>query len=366
MPTIYNKYRVQLRNVSNVSASKTALIDLPCGPRYHQLVLQHGYSSGSNSIGGAFANILEARLKVNGKVQRTFSGLQLRDMNILNGSGFDAVTGEAPNTAPGVSMPVFFSEPWRQVPAEADSLAWPSSGWRSFQLEVDLGAASTPTLIAWAIVDDKPAPADAPPGLCKWIRQQWNASATSFDIATIDRRDWLQQISLYPDSGTTRATAASSSTTSGSASIGFASGQITAADVGRIITGTGIPAGSYLVSFDSATTGTLSQAATATGSSLVFTVYGGIGISKATMRLNGNIVHELTAQANGALLQQHTMTPKTTGRTAGVYDLALDHDGLLASAPLLDGARDLTLTLESAAAMSGTITAIIQRLGPPE
>jgi hypothetical protein len=47
-------------------------------------------------------------------------------------------------------------------------------------------------------------------------------------------------------------------------------------------------------------------------------------------------------------------------------DLVFDHDGLLASAVNLNGAKDTTLTIAAGGAMSGTITAIIQRLGLPD
>jgi hypothetical protein len=53
-------------------------------------------------------------------------------------------------------------------------------------------------------------------------------------------------------------------TTSGAAGITFASGAITASDIGRPITGAGIPAGATLLARPSATTGTLSANATAT------------------------------------------------------------------------------------------------------
>ncbi|HVV00274.1 MAG TPA: major capsid protein P2, partial [Verrucomicrobiae bacterium] len=108
------KKRIQIRNVQNVAASKTALINLPVGDRYHYVVLQHGYSAGTNTIAAACSNITEIRVKVNGRVQRVISGTQLRDMNLLNGTQYDC-TG-LPNTAPGVSFPIFFREQWRESP----------------------------------------------------------------------------------------------------------------------------------------------------------------------------------------------------------------------------------------------------------
>jgi hypothetical protein len=197
------KYRLQVRSVQNVAASKTALIDLPCGQRYHYIVLEHGFAAGTNTIAGAESNITEIRIKSNSRVQRIISGTQLRDMNLLNGTAYDC-TG-LPNTAPGVTFPIYFAEPWRETPADQDALAWATSGWLSFQIEVDLGAASTPTLLAYAVVDDFVPPANTNPGIVKWIRQSLVPAGTQYDVVTLDRRDWLQQISIYPDSGASQA-----------------------------------------------------------------------------------------------------------------------------------------------------------------
>lgn len=290
------KYRLQLRNIQNVAASKTALIDLPCGQRYHYIVLAHGYSAGTNTIAAAATNISEIRIYSNSRIQRVFSGTQLRDMNLLNNppgaTNFDC-TG-VPNTAPGVTFPIFLGEPWRETPADQDALAWATAGWLSFQIQIDFGAATSPTLLAYAVVDDfVPAP-NTNPGIVKWIRSQLVPGGTTYDYNQLDRRDFLQQISIYPDSGG-------------------------------------------------------SQAPTL-----------------VTFKRNSQILHELSAAANTALLQNSQMSPAATGRTSGIYDLVFDHDGLLTSSVPMDGARDSLLEVTAGSAMSGTQTAIIQRLGPPE
>jgi len=193
------KYPIKLRNVSNVAASKTALIDIPVGPRYHTVILEHGFASGTNTIAGAMANITEIRVVVNDRVQRVFSGVQLRDLNILNGTTHDCQG--VPNTAPGVSLPIFFAEPWRKDSASQDALAWNTSGFKSFRIEVDLGAASTPTLVASAVIDQFQPSGNVTPLFVTMRRQQVAAAGTSFDITTIDRKNLLQQISVYADSG---------------------------------------------------------------------------------------------------------------------------------------------------------------------
>lgn len=62
-------------------------------------------------------------------------------------------------------------------------------------------------------------------------------------------------------------------TTSASAAITFASNAMTAVDIGRTVTGAGIPVGSTLIARPTATTGTLSANATATAT--VAVVMGG-------------------------------------------------------------------------------------------
>lgn len=286
------KNRIQLRDVSSVAASKTVVINCPVGPRYHYIVLQHGYAAGTNTIAAAATNITEIRVKVNGRPQRTYSGTELRDWNILNGTAFDC-TG-VPNTAPGVSFPLFFSEPWRLDERDQDALAWFTAGWTSFQIEVDIGAASTPTLVGYAVTDELQPSSQSNPGIVKVIKQRVNASGTSFDIVTLDRRDWYQVLNIYPDSG-----------------------------------GSNAP-------------------------------------TKVTVRHNGVIRHELTNTANTALLTNWSMTPAASGRTANLYDVVFDHDALLGSAVPMDGARDLTVTIEAGSAMSGTTTVLVTRLGPLE
>ncbi|MGC3958116.1 MAG: hypothetical protein QM813_09320 [Verrucomicrobiota bacterium] len=166
--------------------------------------------------------------------------------------------------------------------------------FKSFRIEVDLSTASTPTLVASAVIDQFQPAAGATPWYVTMRRQQVAAAGTSFDITTIDKKSLLQQISLYPDSGG-------------------------------------------------------SNAATI-----------------VTVRRDGQIVRELTKSANFALLSNNDMTPTASGRTASVFDLVFDHDDLLNSSLLLTGAKEFTLTVEAASAMSGTVTFLVQRYGPLE
>lgn len=293
------KYTIPLRNIQNVASSRTALIDLPIGKRYHRIILEAGYAAGTNTLVGMAAHIAEIRLKINGRVQRVYSGTQLRDLTLLQGVAYD--WQGLPNTAPGVAIPIYLAEPWRTSPQQRDAMAWETSGWQSFQLEVELGAvgsqtALSQTLVAHAVVDNfvsgKPPEQRA---ILKQLRQSSPAGGVAFDIATLERRDFLTQISIYPDSGASRV------------------------------------------------------------------------ITKVTLRLNGESVHEVTGTANFAYNSGAGMFPTASGRTASMYDLVLDNDDDLGSAVGLAGLRDATLSIESGAlAMSGTTTYIVERFGPPE
>lgn len=65
---------------------------------------------------------------------------------------------------------------------------------------------------------------------------------------------------------TTEGRAVTIGTTNASAAITFAAGVLTSEDVGRTVTGTGIPANATIATVSSSTAGTLSANATATGS----------------------------------------------------------------------------------------------------
>lgn len=289
------KKRIQLRNVQNVGDSKTVLIECPIGPRYHWVGLQMTYTSGTNTAAGVAAHFTMIRVKCNGRIQREFSGSELRDLNILNGAIYD-ISG-VPNTAPGATLPIFFAEPWRKDPNDQDALALPTvareGALSSFQIEIDTSAVIATsaglTLVAYAVVDDFVPDRFR---MTKIKRISTPNGGNAFDFTTLDKKDFLSQITIYPDSSTSAA------------------------------------------------------------------------LTKATLRINGDIKHELTQLANTALNVHHGMiAPGASGRTAGVYDLVLDHDDLLSSSYPLDGVNDIGLTIEAGGSPAGTTVLQVQRIG---
>lgn len=189
------KFRIPLRDMTGGGTTKQTII-CPLGYRYHNIKIQEYYAGGTNTIAGACTNITEIRVKVNNRVQRKFSGTQLRDLNLLNGTQYDAVAGEVPNTAPGVTSTLYLAEPWRKDLKTQDSLAWPTTGWGSLTVEVD--ATNACTLTCWATVD-LALPKD-PQMITKIMPAVINAG-TKVDYTLQDQSGWLTQISLYPDSG---------------------------------------------------------------------------------------------------------------------------------------------------------------------
>lgn len=99
-------------SVSNVAASTTAQADIPVGQRILGILIQHGFSSGTNTVAGGMTNISKVRFKVDGFIARELSGTKLRDLNLANGRIHDC--RGLPNTAPGVSLMLNFAEPWRR------------------------------------------------------------------------------------------------------------------------------------------------------------------------------------------------------------------------------------------------------------
>lgn len=298
------KFALECRNVQNVVASGTALVVVPVGRRIHGFIIQHGYTGGTNTLAGAALNVSEINFKLDGRSQRRVTGKQLRDLLLLNGSGYDFVG--LPNTAPGVAMFFPFSEPWRKdlndifgtsLPTVWQKASGGGGAFDSVQIEIKLGAATAPTLKVYMIVDDVIPTLKAgqnAPWFVKWLPYSFPAAGTKFDVSTIDRRDFLLQASFYPDTG--------------------------AGEVPTVI----------------------------------------------TIRKDSEILTELTYSANKAHLLASELDPANAGRSATIFDVVFDANDALAYAEDLNASRELVATVESANAMSGTMTALVQRIGPPE
>lgn len=188
-----------------IAAGSKATCDLPLGLRYHTITLElsdNGVSSVSNNIDTILtALVTNIYVKINGKAQRTHSGKQLNQMNGSNGNRWLAQTSGTPGNANfRIYLTIFFAEPWRKDIREVQLSAWNMAGpnVESFQIEVELNAGlTTPNVTGFYEFE----PATGPLGtITKVIQQSLAAVGTTQDFNTLDRRDFLQAIHLFPTS----------------------------------------------------------------------------------------------------------------------------------------------------------------------
>jgi hypothetical protein len=137
------------------------------------------------------------RVKVNGKVQRTHTAVELNVCNAVNGAAYAEKTSGTDGQANRRHyLPIFFAEPWRKGNAEAQASAWNAVGIESLQVEVDVKAGLAAPIVEGFYEYDNPV---AGLGMIqKWIRQTFPALGTAQDFNTIDRRDFIQAIHLFP------------------------------------------------------------------------------------------------------------------------------------------------------------------------
>jgi hypothetical protein len=188
--------RKQLPTFSGVAAGQTAVCDLDLGSRYHIAWLVLGNNAvASNDLADLVGEI---RVKVGGKVQRTHTAVELNALNAVNGAYYAEKTSGSPGFANYRHyLPIFFAEPWRKGNAEAQLKAWNAVGIPSLQIEVDVVAGLAAPIVEGFYEYD--APVNNQIGLIqKWIRQTFPAVGTQQDFNTIDRRDFIEAIHLFP------------------------------------------------------------------------------------------------------------------------------------------------------------------------
>jgi hypothetical protein len=191
-----------LPTFNGVASAQTATVDLPIGLLYHVIWLKVGYdaTNASKETAGTAANqiIGDIKVKINGKVQRTFSAKQLNAMNSANGSQFALKTsGTMGSSGYREYIPIFFAEPWREDVREQVLSAWSVDGVRSFQIEVDIKTISSPIVAGFYEFE----PATGTLGsIVKVVRQTFAVNGTAIDLNTIDRRDFLQALHLFSTS----------------------------------------------------------------------------------------------------------------------------------------------------------------------
>jgi len=175
----------------------TATCDLTLGLRYHALWLELGDTGGTTLASGNL--IRDIRLKVNGKVQRTHSGVELNALQSVNGAAFALKTSGTPGAAAyRTYLPIWFSQPWRKNNTEVGRTSIFAGGIESLQLEVDIREGLTsPVLQGW--FEYEPLNSGERLGaLVKWIRQSLAAAGTTQTFSNLDKRDFIEAIHLFP------------------------------------------------------------------------------------------------------------------------------------------------------------------------
>jgi hypothetical protein len=191
-----------------VAKKATSTFNLDLGKRYHAIWLEVGDTAtvAGTTVAAVLANLIDQiRVKINGKVQRTMSAVELHAIYGLMGSAFCATYNGIASLASGLTvggriyLPIWFAEPWRNNNAEVPLTAWNAAGIDSFQLEVDVHDSLTaPILTGWYEYD---APTGGLGAIVKWIRQTLGASGSAQDFNQISKLDWIQSMHLIPTGG---------------------------------------------------------------------------------------------------------------------------------------------------------------------
>lgn len=149
-------------------------------------------------------------------------------------------------------------------------------------------------------------------------------------------------------------------TTSGSATVTSATAAFTAADVGRTISGAGIPAGSTITAVGSGTSVTISQLATATATGVTITVGRG---SKATFVVTCPAITEVDVQAIYTSAQFGNFLQRTFPEQVEAWtQLLLALSARTAETALLDGIA-ANSTAVTAAGLVGGARDLLARIG---
>ena len=192
--------RKLLPTFTAIAAGQTATCNLDLGKRYHIIWLELGNNAVAANALSDLVN--EIRVKINGKVQRTHTAVELNACNGVNGSIYTEKTSGTDGQANRRHyLPIYFAEPWRNGNAEAQAMALNAVGINSFSVELDVKAGLAAPIVQGFYEYDSAVRGD-PGYFTKWIRQTLGAVGTVQDFNTIDRRDFLQAIHLFPTTGT--------------------------------------------------------------------------------------------------------------------------------------------------------------------
>lgn len=195
------KRRVYLPAAQGVTPGDAGRITVPVGPLYDGIHLM------LSNTDGDYAELIvdEVRCMINGVAQRTFSISELETINTMNGSEFaNVAAGTALHGNPGYAeiVPIMFAEPFRKEVFYQQLRAWGTGDVGSFQIEMDITAASNAgaAVIAYAelsqsLVAVGKSTVQQPMGVIeKWYRHGVDIGGTTKNITDLPtvRGDYSQ------------------------------------------------------------------------------------------------------------------------------------------------------------------------------
>lgn len=182
---------------SGVSAGRAATFNLTLGVRYRCIWLE--FANNAASAGGAPLSSLtgDIRVKLNGNVQRTFTPIEADAIYKLYGSAFGAQTTGTGDTTT-TRLPIWFDEPWRKNNQEVPLTAWniDPKTVNSFQIEVDIPAGLAEPVLSGVYEFDSMSGSLG--GIIKWIRQDLPGLGSTQDFNTLDRKEFINAMHLFP------------------------------------------------------------------------------------------------------------------------------------------------------------------------
>ena len=181
--------RIKLPDANVVGAGKTSKFILPNDVGILALIIEYSDTGGTQTA--IDAAIVDSRLLLNNKADRTHSGAELNlQVNGVNGTQYL----KSGTTASGIKqyLRINFAEPWRKDKDDQSRLVLntdKANGVKTAVLEIDLNAtlAGTPSLVVYAVV--RPPllpPADGSrPLISKIFRTGVNAGQASQAVAKV-------------------------------------------------------------------------------------------------------------------------------------------------------------------------------------
>jgi len=209
------KRTVNLPNVSGwigtaggAFAAHTITVDMPVGPRYHEVWVSANAGAGKFLLDTTGSNGLlkEHRLKVNGKIQRQANAHEINILNTLNGPMYACKSGYTAATE--AHLCIYLAEPWRESEDAQDGLAWATGDVETLQLEIDIvaygGAAAGLTKpAAKAVIDNSlvkvgDKSVNAPLGaIVKWRQVQIPVASGFNDFTQLPKQDFYQSLHVF-------------------------------------------------------------------------------------------------------------------------------------------------------------------------